>query len=218
MDNENNESLYVDVAVVGAGLAGLAAARVVQRAGRSVVVLDGQAPGGRARTDARRGFLFNRGPHALYRGGCAEEVLGRLGVRPVGEPPGSPAYGLLGDRMAPLPSDATSLLRNPLLGWEPRSASLDSSDGCRAALADREPDVRAWRRRLPNGELFAEMLARVELLECARPVSDVIVSQMQPAGWCATSTADGSGWRALETGVDVRRARRHEWFATEATW
>ena len=69
-----------DVIVAGAGLAGLAAAATAARSGRRVLVVDGHAPGGRARTDDRRGFLFNQGAHALYLGGHATRVLGDLGL------------------------------------------------------------------------------------------------------------------------------------------
>ena len=52
----------VDVVVVGAGLAGLRAARTVARAGRSVVVCEaGDGVGGRVRTDVVDGFLVDRG-------------------------------------------------------------------------------------------------------------------------------------------------------------
>ena len=68
--------------VVGAGLGGLIAA--VTAAGRSpgrrVVLVDPHPPGGRARTDQRGGFTFNRGPRALYRTGPADRVLRSIGV------------------------------------------------------------------------------------------------------------------------------------------
>ncbi|WP_405371850.1 MULTISPECIES: FAD-dependent oxidoreductase [unclassified Microbacterium] len=51
-----------DVAVIGAGLAGLRAATLLARAGRDVVVLDaGDVVGGRQRTDRIDGFLIDRG-------------------------------------------------------------------------------------------------------------------------------------------------------------
>jgi glycine/D-amino acid oxidase-like deaminating enzyme len=51
-----------DVIVVGAGLAGLSAARHLEAAGRSVVVLEGSAEvGGRVRTDRVDGWLLDHG-------------------------------------------------------------------------------------------------------------------------------------------------------------
>ncbi|HAN36924.1 MAG TPA: hypothetical protein DCQ52_16325, partial [Acidimicrobiaceae bacterium] len=100
-----------DVVVVGAGLGGLVATRLLQRSGLSVTLLDPQPPGGRGRTDERAGFLFNRGPHALYLGGHAARVLAGVGVRPQGGPPSVDGHGLIGDRMGALPSGAGSLLR-----------------------------------------------------------------------------------------------------------
>ena len=56
----------VDVAVVGAGLAGLAAARHLLDAGVSVAVLEaGDAPGGRVRTDLADGYRLDRGFQVL---------------------------------------------------------------------------------------------------------------------------------------------------------
>ena len=71
-----------DVAVIGGGMAGLTAAVIAARAGRTVVLFE-KAPhsGGRATTQNVNGFEFNQGPHALYKGGHGVEVLKELGVR-----------------------------------------------------------------------------------------------------------------------------------------
>ena len=82
--------------VIGAGLAGLTAAATAARAGQEVVLVEAHRPGGRARTDSRGGYLFNQGPHALYRGGPAWRILRELGVPHDGHNP--PFRGMLGVR------------------------------------------------------------------------------------------------------------------------
>ena len=70
--------------VVGGGLAGLAAATLLARAGRSVALYERTSTiGGRAATHEEKGFRLNLGPHALYRGGAAMCVLRTLGIRRV---------------------------------------------------------------------------------------------------------------------------------------
>lgn len=58
--------MQTDVLIVGAGLAGLNCARILVRAGVSVMVLDAaDAPGGRIRTDLHEGFRLDRGFQVL---------------------------------------------------------------------------------------------------------------------------------------------------------
>src|SRR5689334_20120373 len=95
-----------DVVVVGAGLAGLTAAATAAGAGASTLVLDSHHAGGRATTDEKGRYRFNRGPHALYQGGEATAVLARLGVSVSGAfPPGKGARGRVGGRVDLLPAD-----------------------------------------------------------------------------------------------------------------
>lgn len=111
-------TLTAEVAVVGAGLAGLAAATVAARAGASVVQLDVRSPGGRARSDERDGYIFNQGPRGLFRAGPGAGVLDRLGVTFQGSLPHSAVAGYREstDVLAVLPTSSGSLLRSPLMG------------------------------------------------------------------------------------------------------
>src|SRR5947209_1622080 len=84
------ETATTDVAVVGGGLAGLAAATYLGRAGRTVTLFEkARALGGRAATHTKGEFRFNIGPHALYRGGPAMKILQELGVPFSGGVPGA---------------------------------------------------------------------------------------------------------------------------------
>lgn len=85
MQQHHSAEAPLDLVVVGGGLAGLTAATVAARAGARVTLLEARSElGGRARTEDHDGFLFNQGPHALYRGGEAMRILRELGVRPSG--------------------------------------------------------------------------------------------------------------------------------------
>src|SRR4051794_13700351 len=91
-----------DVAVVGGGLAGLAAAAAAADRGASVVLVDRDERGGRAATDAVGRFRFNRGAHALFKGGPGTEVLARFGITPKGSNPNVRGGRIrVGDRTAP---------------------------------------------------------------------------------------------------------------------
>ncbi|ULL17237.1 NAD(P)/FAD-dependent oxidoreductase [Paenibacillus sp. H1-7] len=74
-----------EAAVIGGGLAGLTAAVILARAGKSVVVLEKENQlGGLAQTTKMNGALFNLGPHAMYEGGAALRILSELGCLPKG--------------------------------------------------------------------------------------------------------------------------------------
>jgi phytoene dehydrogenase-like protein len=110
-------SLEPPVAVVGGGLAGLAAAAYLARGGRPTVVFErAPEPGGRAVTHDADGFRMNLGPHALYRGCEAMDVLRALGVEPQGKgPPPSGAHAIAGGVKHTLPAGLVSLVTTGLL-------------------------------------------------------------------------------------------------------
>jgi phytoene dehydrogenase-like protein len=124
MRQMKQDQTMADVAVVGGGLAGLAAATILARHGRAVRLFEkGQRPGGRAATQVKQGFHFNLGPHALYRKGAAARLLQQLGVRfHGGVPPLKGNYALYAGRVEALPSGLLSILRSPFLSqaakWE----------------------------------------------------------------------------------------------------
>ena len=106
-----------DVIVVGGGIAGLAAAAYAARGGRSVTLFErSEFLGGRAETSERNGFLFNRGPHALYKGGAAEAVLADLGVHHTGNQAPTGGAAIYAGELFRLPGTAGSLLTTHLFG------------------------------------------------------------------------------------------------------
>ena len=116
MEGEETD-MEADVIVVGGGLAGLAGATYLAREGRDVLLYEkAAAMGGRARTQQVNGYSFNLGPHALFKGGQAAEVLRELGVTYQGTQPGaSGAYAVDDGRLHTLPAGFVSLLSTGLL-------------------------------------------------------------------------------------------------------
>jgi len=104
-----------DVVVVGGGLAGLAAATLLTRAQRKVVLLERTALGGRARSQTKNGFTLNLGPHALYRTGAARALLRDLQIAVPGAAPPTRALGLVDGALTPLPFDPISAATTPML-------------------------------------------------------------------------------------------------------
>ena len=109
----------VDLIVVGGGLAGLTAATLVARAGRSVIVLERASElGGRAITLVEHDIRFNMGPHALYCRGRAFRVFQELGIPFTGGFPKSKGGVLVAEEATfPLPRGAGGLLSSRLFTW-----------------------------------------------------------------------------------------------------
>ncbi|MCL4685248.1 protoporphyrinogen oxidase [Myxococcota bacterium] len=139
----------VDVAIIGAGAAGLAAATVLRAAGREVVVLEAEArAGGSACTERRDGYLIERGANTFRLGPGALAFLRGAGLESrvlAASPASRERFLLRGGRLVPVPMGPLELVRTPLL----------SARGKFRLLA--EPFVR---RGNPSGESVAEFAAR----------------------------------------------------------
>ena len=216
MDNTEREVL--EVIVVGGGLAGLCAARLCQRAGARVVVVEPHALGGRARTDVIDGFSFNLGPHALYMGGPAQRILGELGIVPTGGPPAAKAtFGVLAGKVGVLPVGPVSLLKTRFVGAKGKLGIAKVLGTLPRIKADEHANetVRQWIEslRVPDdAAALLLMLVRIATYADAPDLlsADVAISQLQYAVGKGVLYIDG-GWQSmvdrLAQGVDVRIGR-----------
>ncbi len=114
-----------DAVVIGGGVAGLATAALLARAGRKVIVLEkGNQLGGLAYTHVDQGFVLNYGAHAIYRPhtGLLAEVLERLGRPRIEAPYPNPrtSYFALGGRWGALGPRPQHLLTTSLFPFASR--------------------------------------------------------------------------------------------------
>jgi oxygen-dependent protoporphyrinogen oxidase len=139
----------VDAVVVGAGVAGLAAARELARAGRAVLVVDANArPGGVMQTDAIDGYRVETGPNTFQAKPALCAFVRRHGLEAslCAAAPESRRRSLyVGDRLVALPAGPLSAVGTPLL----------SPRGKLRLIA--EPFVRGGD---PTGETVDEFAAR----------------------------------------------------------
>jgi len=109
----------IDAVVVGAGVAGLAAALELQSAGCDVLVVDpSDRPGGVMRTDHRKGYVVESGPNTVLVKAPMWEFLKRRGLDEslLRATPESEKRFLFRDGgLVPLPGSLWSLARTPLV-------------------------------------------------------------------------------------------------------
>jgi phytoene dehydrogenase-like protein len=204
-----------DVIVVGGGLTGLTAAATAAGVGASVLVLEGQRPGGRASTDELGGYRFNRGAHAFYRGGAGRGVLERLRVSVQGRSPIlDGARVRRGDRVGALGLRPAGIARSRML------TTADKARIARvfaavprwkpAALADRS--AAAWFDELGlvgGAREFAEMLARTAtyVVDMEGVSADLVAAQIQMALNDGVEYLHG-GWSTMVEGLAGAARRR----------
>ena len=109
----------VDALVIGAGVAGLAAARELERRGAEVVLVESSdTPGGVMQTDCVDGYRLERGPNSvllrapLLRG---LERFGALAGLEQAAPASRARFLLRGGELVPVPLGPLDLVRTPLL-------------------------------------------------------------------------------------------------------
>jgi phytoene dehydrogenase-like protein len=203
------------IAVVGGGLAGLAAATYLARAGREVTVYEkARSVGGRAVTTAVGEFRFNLGPHALYVAGEGRAVLEELGVAVRGgRPPASGAFAIRGGRLETLPAGPMSLLTTGLLsvGGKVELARILTALPKTDVASLRGQTVADWLARGSAREEVQQVLAALVRVatyanDPARQGAEAAVAQLQRALRSSVLYLDG-GWQSI---VDALRARAEE--------
>jgi oxygen-dependent protoporphyrinogen oxidase len=139
----------VDAVVVGAGIAGLAAALELQDAGCEVAVIDpSDRPGGVMRTDHISGYVIERGPNTFMVGADALAFLRRRNMEEQllrARPASRLRFIYRNGAMVQVPMSPLALVRTPLLGARGKLRLLV------------EPFVR---RGPPEGESVAEFVSR----------------------------------------------------------
>lgn len=175
--------------VVGAGLAGLTAANALAGRGHRVTILEqSERPGGRAITSIHRGYHFNLGPHALYRGSHAAKAFREWKIPFHGCPPEvrRDAYFVIGRRRYPLITGLRMLMtaRMLSLGEKLELARLISEITSRQAPSE------------DSGEAWLDCRVR------SRKVRDLLSALIR----LSTYTADLAGLSARAMRVQMRAA------------
>jgi len=198
-----------DVIVAGGGLAGLTAATFAARAGKSVVLFEkARELGGRAATHNEGGFLFNMGPHALYRGGAAAPILAELGVAYRGtSPAASGGFAVDRGRKHALPGGLVSLITTSLFRLPAKLEVARLLGGL--ARFDPAPQqhrtVNQWLGdaiRHPDVRRLLHMLVRVATYTNAPDTlsAGAAIRQLQLAFGSGVTYLDG-GWQTLVEGL-----------------
>jgi phytoene dehydrogenase-like protein len=209
--------------VIGGGVAGLIAATSIAKAGTTVVLLEKASTlGGRAATHERRGFLFNLGPHALYREGRMRHTLRSLGIDPSGAVPGgNGGFAIHEGRLHTLPAGFASLVTTGLLSLPAKLefAKLLSRVGSIDTTPIQHETLEHWLSTAIRHERVRDvlkMLVRVTSFTNAPQIQSAgaAIEQLQlgargnvlylDGGW--QTIVDGLRRAAMAAGVEIRSA------------
>ena len=202
LDNAN-----FDAVVIGGGLAGLAAAAYLARDGHTITVLERSTRlGGRAHTKEANGFLYNQGPHALYRGGEAAAVLEELGVEYAGHAASVAGSAIRNGRVFTLPVGGRSLMTTRLFGVRDRieAARLLLAFRKVAAEGPRGVSVSRWLESESNdiaARQYVEAVIRLACYANAPGTIDVTDAARQFVGAAAGVLYLDGGWATLVEGL-----------------
>lgn len=181
--NEGPGSVGFDVVVIGAGVAGLVAARECAHVGLSTLVLEaGAEPGGCVRGHDVGGIRVDAGAESFAtRGGKVAELLGELGLSDAivaPNPAGSWLHlpALVGDGAMSVPSPRTSLLGIPA---SPLADDVRAAIGTRAAVRaylDRIKPILTIGTADRLGPLVVNRMGRAVLDRLVSPISSGVYS------------------------------------------
>jgi phytoene dehydrogenase-like protein len=200
------------VIIVGGGLAGLTAANFLAKAGRQVVLFEkSHAVGGRAATTQKNGIHFNLGPHALYQGGPALDILRELGVEFRGRSPKvAGSLAVKNGRKHTLPGSLMTMLTTSLFGVSAKFETLRllANFGKIDARKVDHLTVREWLdRELRSAEArqLVQALFRVSTYtnDPERQSAGAAVEQTQSALAKGVLYLDG-GWQTLVEGLRAK--------------
>ncbi len=211
------------VAIVGGGLAGLATAAYLARQGHAVALFErSDTLGGRAGTTQHGGYLHNFGPHALYQGGTATEVLAELGVQYTGKSPDVAGVAIRKGRAYTLPTSPRTMLATRLFGVRARMEAGRQLLALRKVTAEDTRTVREWLDQEFEDDVarqYVEAIIRLSTYANAPHVIPVADAARQFAGAGAGVLYLDGGWESLvrglrtaaeEAGAQCRTGRRVE--------
>ena len=187
------ENSAMSVAIIGGGLAGLATAAYLGRAGHRVTLFErSETLGGRGGTTEHNGYLHNFGPHALYRGSTGLEVLRELGISFTGGTPDVAGVAIRRGRPYTLPTGARTMLATRLFGVRARVEAGRQMLALRKITGDDRRTVREW-----LDHEFEQPAAR-ELHRSHHPARHIRErARTHPRGRCGEAVGLGGRWCAL---------------------